>query len=58
MMSEIELDSDKTSFRVELRQYGNGKLGKKLVSTVKIQSRNYKTFCRIVEAVQKVIEDE
>lgn len=57
MMSEIELDSDKTSFRVELRQYTEGKLGKRLVTTVKIQSRDYNTFCNIVENVQKVIDE-
>lgn len=55
-MAEIELDSDKTSFRVELREYKENKRGKSLISVVKIQSRDYDTFCKIVEAVKELID--
>jgi len=56
-MTEIQLDSDKTSFRVELREYKENKRGKRLISVVKIQSKDYDTFCKIVEAVKPLLEE-
>jgi len=55
-MTEKTLLYNDTAYRVVIRDYEEtGPLGKSLQNEVCIMSKDYKTFCKIVEAVQEVI---
>lgn len=44
------------SFETELYSYDADK--SRVVSRITIDTRNYKTFCRVVEAVSLILEEE
>ena len=45
------------NYKVTLRSYGEGK-NCYLSSTVGISCKHYDTFCKIVEAVKPILDDE
>ena len=58
-MSEKTLIYNDTAYRVVLRDYKEASpLGKTLQNEVCIMSKDYITFCKIVEFVQGVFDDE
>lgn len=51
-------DGDEQYYRVSLRKYDEGILGSRLTCSVDVCCEDYKNFCRIVDAVNKIYGDE
>ena len=57
MMSEKTLMYDDGSYRVKIRDYQDGKVGKTLHSEILIMCKDFDVFCDIVKAVKGVLNE-
>ena len=56
-MSEKTLMYDDGSYRVTIRDYQDGKVGKTLHSEILIMCKDFDVFCDIVKAVKGVLNE-
>lgn len=57
-MTERSLMYSDSCYRVVIKDYNDRELGKPLQNEISIVCKEYATFCKVVEAVQGVLNDD